>query len=316
MTDVALKSMDAPPSWERFLPTPARVRLAIVVALLALIYWPTVRHLMIAEWIHDADWSHGWLIPVFSGYFLYAHCDELRRVVLRGSATGAIVLTLSLAAFFTSAWWGRWGYVQAVTVVSSILGLTLLMGGWGLLRVTWFPIVFLALAVPLPDRLYVELTFPLRQFASAAAAALMPLLTPGLHTEAQAVVIDYVLPGRPPGQLNVEEACAGMRLMMAFVTLGVAMAYLGERPGWQRLVMVLGCVPIAVFCNVVRVTTTGLLHIHGFESWARGTPHELLGLAMLLLAMLLYIALGWLLNRLFIEEAASGESPAPRKTAG
>ncbi|MCO6438027.1 MAG: exosortase/archaeosortase family protein [Phycisphaerae bacterium] len=310
MSDVATRSIDARPRWTEFVPPLARVRVAIVVLLLALVYWPTVRHLMVARWIHDADWSHGWLIPVFSGYFLYAHRDELRRVILRGSAAGAVVLALSLAAFFTSAWWGRWGYIQAITVVSSIFGVTLLMGGWQLIRVTWFPILFLALAVPLPERIYVQLTFPLREFASWAAAAILPLLIPGLHTEAQAVVIDYVLPGRAPGQLNVEEACAGMRLMMAFVTLGIAMAYLGDRPGWQRLIMVLCCVPIAVFCNVVRVTATGLLHINGYETLAKGTPHQLMGIAMLVLALGMYLALGWLLSRLFIEESST-EPEAP-----
>ena len=104
----------------------------------------------------------------------------------------------------------------------------------------------------------------------------MPWFAKGLYTEAQAVVIDYVMPGRPPGQLNVEEACSGMRLMMAFVTLGVAMAYLRDRPAWQRIVMVLSCVPIAVFCNSIRVTTTGLLHVHGRQELAAGTAHQLL----------------------------------------
>ena len=70
-------------------------------------------------------------------------------------------------------------------------------------------------------------------------------------------MIDYLGPGGLSGQLNVEEACSGMRLMMAFVTLGVAMAYLGDRPAWQRVIMVIFCVSIAVLCNTIRVTTTG-----------------------------------------------------------
>jgi len=154
---------------------------------------------------------------------------------------------------------------------------------------------------------------PLREWASAAAAAVMPLLIPGLHTEAQAVVIDYVAPGGRAGTLNVEEACSGMRLMMAFVTLGVAMAYLGDRPKWQRLIMVVSCIPIAVFCNTVRTIVTGVFTVTGRSDLAAGTPHQLLGIATLLLALGLFALLGQVLGHLFVEvpddrgdDAASG----------
>jgi exosortase/archaeosortase family protein len=112
--------------------------------------------------------------------------------------------------------------------------------------------------------------------------------------------------------LNVEQACSGMRLTMAFVTLGIAMAYLGNRPVWQRLVLCGLCVPIAVLCNVIRVILTGLLYVFkdepigiklGFESWTRGTPHALLGMAMLPIALGLFALSGWILSNLFIEEA-------------
>ena len=127
-------------------------------------------------------------------------------------------------------------------MVGTIFGLTLLLGGWSVIRVAWFPILFLLFAIPLPDPIYVELTQPLQRFASAAAAAVMPLFAPGLHTQAQAVVIDYVMPGSAPDTLNVAEACSGMRLLMALVALGVAMAYLEERPVWQRIMTYLCCV--------------------------------------------------------------------------
>ena len=191
---------------------------------------------------------------------------------------------------------------QAVSVVGAIVGVTVLMGGWSIIRVAWFPIGFLVLGIPLPEALYVQLTLPLREFAATVAATVMPWFAKGLYTEAQAVVIDYVMPGRPPGQLNIEEACSGMRLMMAFVTLGVAMAYLRDRPAWQRIVMVLSCIPIAVLCNSIRVTTTGLLYVYGRQQLASGTAHQLLGILMLLIALGLYALIGYILNHLFIEE--------------
>jgi len=279
------------------------VRVLIVTALIFLVYWRTIQHLLISRWLHDGNWSHGWLIPAFSLYFLWMKRDELAKCQIRGSLIGAVVLVFSLAMYFYFAWVKKFGYPQALSIVGTVFGVTLLMGGWKIIRIAWFPILFLVLAIPLPDRQYVELTFPLRKFASTAAASIMPLLTQGLHTQAQAVVIDFIMPGKPPGTLNVEEACSGMRLMMAFVTLGVAMAYLGDRPTWQRMIMILACVPIAVFCNTVRVTTTGLFWIHGYHEFAQGTAHQLLGLLMLGIALGLYSLIGYVLSHLFVEES-------------
>jgi exosortase/archaeosortase family protein len=85
------------------------------------------------------------------------------------------------------------------------------------------------------------------------------------------------------------------------VTLGLAMAYLGQRPLWQRVIMVLSCIPIALFCNAIRVTTTGCIHVFEYKSLASGTPHELLGLAMLPIALGLFALVGYVLRNLFVE---------------
>lgn len=316
MTTTRPATRDLP--WSAIIPPAARARLIIVGALFALVYASAANTLLISKWLHDGNWSHGFLIPFLSLYFIATRRDEWARVKPTPNYLGAVILTGSLATYFVAAWRYGMAYPQALSMVSSLLGLTLLLGGWGVLRLAWFPICFLILAVPLPDSLYVELTMPLRRWASVAAATLLPMLVPGLHCEAQAVVIDYLLPGKPPGSLNVEEACSGMRLMMAFVTLGVSMAYLGERPIWQRVVMVLSCLPIAVVCNTIRVTVTGLLHIFGDRrpGWltalgvervgdlSQGTPHQVLGILMLVVALGLYALVGYVLKHLFIEDEA------------
>jgi len=284
-----------------------------VFTLLVLAYWGPIRHYLVERWLVDGNWSHGWLIPLFSVYFLVTRREELARCTPKPNYFGAVVLAFSLTAYFWAAWRARMAYPQSLSLVGTIFGVTLLLGGWSVMRIAWFPIAFLFLAIPLPKPQYVELTRPLRELASTAAAAVMPMFLPGLHTQAQAVVIDYVRPGMAPGQLNVEEACSGMRLMMAFVTLGVAMAYLGDRPLWQRIIMVASCLPIAVLCNTIRVTTTGLLTITGHAEYAQGTPHQLLGMVMLLLALGCYALIGYILSHLIIE-AAEEKNPLGAST--
>ena len=294
-------------SWGELIPPLARVRIGIIAVLMAFAYWGPIRYALIKRWLNDGNWSHGWLVPLFSLYFLAMRWDKLRRVRPHPSYVGGAILLLSLTGYFVSAWWWSMTYPQAVSIVSSIFGVTLLLGGWSVMRIAWFPILFLMLAIPLPKGIYVQLTQPLREWASSAAAAIMPVFASGLHTEAQAVVIDYYMAQNGVyGQLNVEEACSGMRLMMAFVTLGIAMAYLGSRPAWQRVIMVLCCVPIAVFCNTIRVTTTGLFIVHGHKDLASGTLHQLLGMLMLVVALGLFALVGYVLSHLFVEVPDDG----------
>jgi hypothetical protein len=63
-----------------------------------------------------------------------------------------------------------------------------------------------------------------------------------------------------------------------------------------------------VFCNIVRVTTTGLFVVFGRQDLARGTPHMLLGLGMLAVAFSLYGGLSYVLNHLFVEDTADDQS--------
>jgi exosortase/archaeosortase family protein len=87
---------------------------------------------------------------------------------------------------------------------------------------------------------------------------------------------------------------------MTFFALGVAMAYLHYRPTWQRLVLLASTVPIAIICNIVRVTITGFIYVLGDSQYAQGIYHDLLGMAMLPLAFGLYGALAWFMSNLFV----------------
>ena len=112
---------------------------------------------------------------------------------------------------------------------------------------------------------------------------------PRLEATASGVVIDVVYKGiqiEPP--MDVAEACSGMRLLMAFLALGVAMAYLHYRPFWQRIVLLLSTIPIAILCNIIRVTITGFIYVLISPKYAQGIYHDMLGMAMLPLAFGLY----------------------------
>jgi exosortase len=163
----------------------------------------------------------------------------------------------------------------------------------------------LIFAVPLPQRYYVAITMPMRQLAAGIAAILLSLVK-DLDATASGVIIDMIYKGRPlDPPLNVAEACSGMRLLMTFLALGVAMAYLHYRPIWQRIILLASAIPIAIFCNMVRVTITGFIYIFGDPKYAHGIWHDGLGMLMLGLAFGLYYFLAWFMSSLFVEEVVA-----------
>lgn len=255
------------------------------------------------RWFTDSSWSHGLLIPFFSLYFLNQRKEEILNARPRASYLGLLLLVFLLVFYPLNIVHFGYGYARPLTMITTIGAVVLFLGGWSLMKHVWLPIGYLVFAVPLPERYYRQLTTPMRALAAQAAAGVLNLVE-GLEATTRGVIIDVVYRGQrlePP--LDVAEACSGMRLLLAFLALGVAMAYLHYRPIWQRFVLLGSTIPIAIVCNIVRVTVTGFIYILISPRYATGIYHDLLGLGMLPVAFGLYGLLAWFLSNLFVVEA-------------
>ena len=321
-------------SW-RELGTPTLAKIVLLAALLGFLFRSEIERI-VHLWITDPSWSHGFLIPLFSLYFIHQKKGRIldlefirdplielvrgrRPTRLAPGQTRAnylgLVLLLAVLAFyaFNVVSPAGYAYLRPISMIAAVGAVVLFLGGWRLVRYTWLPIAFLIFAVPLPRRYYVALTMPMRHLSATVATALLNLVG-GLEATVSGVIIDVAYKGqRLEPALNVAEACSGMRLLMAFLALGVAMAYLHDRPIWQRIVLLLSTGPIAVLCNIVRVTVTGFLYVLVGQEYTQGIYHDALGLAMLPLAFALYGALAWFMSSLFIEE---GEAAGPEVIVG
>jgi len=262
---------------------------------------------IVRGWLTDSSWSHGFLIPIFSLYFINQHKKEILRSAqndeLKPNYLGLFFLICGILFYPFNIVQLQYGYLRPIGMIATLGAIVLFLGGWRLVKYTWLPIAFLIFAVPLPHRYYVILTMPMQRLAATVATALLNLIG-GMQATVSGVVIDVIYKGQClEPSLNVAEACSGMHLLMAFLALGVAMAYLHYRPIWQRIVLLFSTIPIAIFCNVVRVTITGFIYVLIHPKYTQGIYHDALGLAMLPLAFGLYGFLAWFMSSLFIEEA-------------
>ena len=257
---------------------------------------------LIGQWLHDPNWSHGFLIPLFSLYLLYA-----RRWEIRAAKRG--VLAQILSHYPVGVPW-----LTSLTIPLILFGVVLYLAGPEVARLTWLPIFYLALAMPMPSRLYTAIALPLQQFAALASTILLRLL--GVEISVVASRLTVIGRSGTPHGLTVAEACSGVRSLLAFVAVGVAIAYLENRPAWQRVVLVVFTVPIAIFLNVIRVAITCAMYVIDKPELGQDFMHEFMGLVMLIPAFALLWALGWLLRKLLVEEDEVETDPAKASQEG
>ncbi len=282
------------------------IRMFIIAALFCAIYWYELQEL-VHTWKTDPSWTHGFLIPLFSLYLIHQKRNEIFAIPARTSYFALFGLIFFILLYIFNTVQLRFAYGGPLIMLASLGAIVLFFNGWKRLKYLWMPVCYLFFAIPIPTRIYRELTYPLRTLASYSSAAILSLI-PHVEATASNIVITVLYKGKAiESALNVAEACSGMRLLMAFVALGVAMAYLHERPMWQRFILLLSTVPIAIACNIVRVTITGSIYIFGNPKYAKGIYHDGLGLLMIGLAFIMYYLLAAFMELLFVEEDAKEE---------
>jgi exosortase len=276
--------------------------LSLVACILALgscivwTYWPTLLT-MADRWSTNPQYSHGFLVPVFAAVILWHRRAWTARIVGPspwGFALlfGGIVLRLA----------GTFGGIQALDAISllpSLAGLFLLLGGKGALRWGLPAIAFLIFMLPLPFVMETALAHPLQRLATISCTYLLQTLGYPALGEGNIIYIDDV-------KLGVVGACSGLGMLMTFFALSTAVAMVVQRPFADKLLIVVSAIPIAVIANVVRITATGLIHCE----WGREAGnilHDWAGWLMMPLALgLLWVELRFL-DSLLLETSA----PAP-----
>jgi exosortase len=284
----------------------------LAVLLLALHFWQI--DWLVKKWVGDLNWTHGFVIPLFSLYLIYSRREELAAAPRSTNLLGLVLMMLGLLGEVVSVVAVRNYWLVQLCMVVMVFGLVLYLAGGKVIRLTWLPILFLVFALPIPDALYGRVSLPLQHLSAKGAVGMLRLL--GVQISAVASRLDVVSRSDPSRvhTLTVAEACSGMHLLMAFLALGVAMAYLDYKPIWQRVILVASAVPIAVFCNVIRVAITCWMYHIDREEMGQGFMHYFTGLLMLIPAFLLLWLLALVLKHIFLEEAPEEpSSPQPQR---
>src|SRR6185436_18948115 len=144
-----------------------------------------------------------------------------------------------------------------------IAGVVLATVGMGAFRRLWAPVVMLLLAIPLPAFFYNNLSSQLQLVSSALGVWLIRLFGISVYLSGNVIDLGHF-------QMQVVEACDGLRYLFPLMTLGFIVAYFFRAPLWQRLAVFASSVPLTIVMNSVRIAMIGVFADLGNTALAEG----------------------------------------------
>jgi exosortase D (VPLPA-CTERM-specific) len=232
-------------------------------------YWVPLKT-MVSIWWTDEDYSYGFLIPIVSAYILW----DKRKVIRNLHAETSWKILPGLIFFVLLSIYGILGSSGNISMPSLpilIILFTAFCFGWAAMKELIVPLGFLIFMIPVPAILERYLGLALKAISSKMGGAIITVFNIPVHVSGN--IIDLGV-----SQLQVVDACSGMRYLFALLALGVIYAYFFEKSAWKRVAAVLSTIPIAVITNGVRIGITGILtdkygvtvaegFFHGFSGW-------------------------------------------------
>lgn len=278
----------------------------LLLSLAAAMIW---QHRAVAElwriWFERPEYSHGMLLPILAAMILWKQRTAFELAPAAGSWTGVLVLL----AGGVLAWLGDLATLYVISqygLAIMVCGVLIAWIGVAAARRSWVVFVLLLLAIPPPNFLLNALSFDMQLLSSRLGVLLTRPL--GISVFVEGNLID--LGGQ---QLQVAEACDGLRYLFPLLTIGFLVAYLANGPWWKRALIFVVSIPLAIGMNALRVASIILLVERWGIGMAEGFLHDLQGWVMFMIsAGLLYLFAARLVGRRPGVSLWRGAPAAPR----
>lgn len=259
------------------------------------------------SWQKPEDWGHAYMVPLISLFEIYRRRDAFVSAVRTSfwPALAVVVMGVVMYVFFIIGFSNH--MFQGVALVLTLAGLCLLTLGPKLFGFLVFPLLYLLFAVTISESVMNTVTYRLQDIAAQGAWVTLNMI--GIDTDLTGnVLTPHDSTGKAIEPLNVAEACSGMRMVIAFLALSVAVGWFGCRYWWQRAALFMLGVPTAVFMNVIRVTVLGIAALYN-PDLSTGASHMFIGNILLFVAFFLFMGVVWTLKRIQPDPAPAAVKP-------
>lgn len=233
------------------------------------LFWEAYTWLIQSDWVKE-DYNYAFLVPLIGFYLFWERRHILARYASVPTWKGLLPVVLGLTLF----WLGELGGEYYTLYFSSWLiaaGLLLTHLGWRKFRQVFFAVLFMLAMFPPPNFLATKITLKLQLISSHIGVALIQLYGLSAYREGNVIDLGFT-------QLQVVEACSGLRFLIPLLVLGALLAYMYKEALWKRLLLIVTTIPLSIITNSLRIALTGILYetfgqkvadgfFHGFSGW-------------------------------------------------
>jgi exosortase len=255
-------------------------------------FWSTL-DVLVEKWIGDPQYSHGFLVPLFSLYLLRQSWLNGAKWLSTPVPILAMVLLIGVLGLRMFAGGILLVQLDAVAFLLSLVALTMAIGGFQLTRTALPAMAFLIFMIHLPHELERNVGGPLKIVATEASTFLLQTLGYPAVSEGNLIRIDEVT-------LGVIDACSGLKMLMTFSAFAFGAVLILDRTPFEKLCVILGILPIAVFTNVLRITGTGVVYTLTNNKQTQNLAHDVNGWLMMPVGLALLALQLWVLGRLVV----------------
>jgi exosortase len=255
-------------------------------------YWPTLVSLVDA-WDSEPDYSHGYFVVPLAIVFLWVRWESFPGIRSQLSWPGLILIAASIGVRFAGARFYI-GSIDGWSMLLWLAGVVWLFGGTRLLAWSGPSIGFLFFMIPLPWKVETWARVPLQKVATNLSVWVLQLLGQPAMAEGHTILINDM-------PLEVADECSGLRIFMGIVALAFAYLILVKRSWWERGLLLVSVVPIALIANSARIVGTAYLNQIFPSEAAHQRIHDWSGLVMIPFAALLFGLVLWYLGKLIRE---------------
>lgn len=240
-------------------------------------YFPVLAE-MARDWTGKVEYSHAYLVPLFSLYLLWhfrasGSTDPVRPAWITGLALVFLGIGLRFAGVLTYFIW-----FESISLLPLLAGSVLLLGGWPTFRQSWAAIGFLVFMIPLPHRVETMLSQPLQNLATYLSTYVLQTAGWPAFREGNVITIN-------DHHIGIVAACNGLGMLLLFFAFATAAALLVKRHWFDRVVILLSAIPIALISNVIRIVATSMLYDVAGQKWGDLLFHDLAGWVMMPIAL-------------------------------
>lgn len=266
----------------------------IIWLLVTILYYPLFSFLYMMRW-DTVDYSHAYFILPISLWLTWRKRSNIKKIYQESNLEKKNIIAFSILLLgilmFVFGWRQEYIFIQTLSLIPFLFGLTGYLYGFNIMKTLTFPILYLLLLVPPPLGVLDSITLPMRHGISVLTEKILFSLNYPISRDGLLLKIGYndIFMGAP---------CSGFRSLITMFSLILVYVYIIKGNYYKKTILTFLIIPMALFGNLVRVITLCLITFYFGEEAGQGFFHNFSGIVIFIITLLGLMGAESVLDRL------------------